>query len=88
MLSGVLENSDRGQRGEETVKQFEAKNNELRAWVGGEMEKLQGRKEKEDLLAQVHVPVAQRGQTHQNVGVWSRGSFIAGLCKETGLLTP
>lgn len=44
------------------------------------MEKLQGRKEKEDLLAQVHAPVAQRGQTHQNVGVWSRGSFIAGPC--------
>ena len=35
------------------------------------------------LLAQVHVPDA-----NWNVGVWSRGGFIAGLCKEMSGLCP
>ena len=34
------------------------------------------------LLAPVCVPEAQKGQTYQNVEVWSRERFIAGLSKE------
>jgi len=35
---------------------------------------------------QVHACNAQRNQTNQNFGVWSREMYIAGPCKESGWL--